>query len=182
MSELSDKPYPKVVWEVIPLKGSKDINDYWFMDCDILKVTKKIVTIRFFDDNTNRFCNVRLKREILDRDELMYHRARGHFFKLTRPEEVRKKTLGYLLRSKPYDKLGLPEKADRDEVKKAFRKLAQIHHPDKGGDPAMYVEIKAAYESILSQDEDGELSLADLINGIRDIINEKDQKEDVSTA
>jgi len=50
-----------------------------------------------------------------------------------------------------YDILGVEKKATQDDIKKAFRKLAQKHHPDKGGDEAMFKEITEAY-SILSDD------------------------------
>src|SRR3954463_552204 len=51
-----------------------------------------------------------------------------------------------------YDILGVDKKATQDDVKKAFRKLAQKHHPDKGGDEAKFKEITEAY-SILSDDK-----------------------------
>lgn len=51
-----------------------------------------------------------------------------------------------------YDILGVDKKASKEEVKKAFRKLAQKHHPDKGGDEAKFKEITEAY-SILSDDK-----------------------------
>jgi len=50
-----------------------------------------------------------------------------------------------------YSTLGVDKKASKDEVKKAFRKLAQQHHPDKGGDEAKFKEITEAY-SVLSDD------------------------------
>ena len=51
-----------------------------------------------------------------------------------------------------YDILGIDRKASQDEVKKAFRKLAQKHHPDKGGDEAKFKEITEAY-SVLSDEK-----------------------------
>jgi molecular chaperone DnaJ len=51
-----------------------------------------------------------------------------------------------------YDILGLDKKATKDDVKKAFRKLAQKYHPDKGGDEAKFKEITEAY-SILSDEK-----------------------------
>ncbi len=51
-----------------------------------------------------------------------------------------------------YETLGIEKKATQDDVKKAFRKLAQKHHPDKGGDEAKFKEITEAY-SVLSDDK-----------------------------
>lgn len=51
-----------------------------------------------------------------------------------------------------YDILGVDRKATQDEVKKAFRKLAQKHHPDKGGDEAAFKEITEAY-SVLGDEK-----------------------------
>ena len=49
-----------------------------------------------------------------------------------------------------YDILGLSKSATEDDIKKAFRKLAQKHHPDKkGGDEAKFKELSEAY-SVLS--------------------------------
>jgi len=47
-----------------------------------------------------------------------------------------------------YDVLGVEKKATQDDIKKAFRKLAQKHHPDKGGDEATFKEITEAYSTL----------------------------------
>jgi DnaJ-class molecular chaperone len=44
-----------------------------------------------------------------------------------------------------YAPLGVNENADAAEIKRAYRKLASQHHPDKGGDTARFQEIEAAY-------------------------------------
>ena len=51
-----------------------------------------------------------------------------------------------------YETLGVKKDASKDEIKKAFRKLAHEHHPDKkGGDAAKFKEASEAY-STLSDD------------------------------
>ncbi|MEA2702030.1 MAG: molecular chaperone DnaJ [Candidatus Parcubacteria bacterium] len=51
-----------------------------------------------------------------------------------------------------YDILGVDKKATKDDVKKAFRKLAQKYHPDKGGDESKFKEITEAY-SVLADEK-----------------------------
>ena len=48
----------------------------------------------------------------------------------------------------PYQVLGVDRNASEAEVKKAFKKLAMKHHPDRGGDEAKFKEINEAYERI----------------------------------
>lgn len=50
-----------------------------------------------------------------------------------------------------YDILGVDKKATKEDVKKAFRKLAQKHHPDKGGDEAKFKEITEAYATLADE-------------------------------
>jgi DnaJ-class molecular chaperone len=45
-----------------------------------------------------------------------------------------------------YDTLGVNKDATQDEIKKAYRKLASKHHPDKGGDTVKFQEIQTAYD------------------------------------
>ena len=51
-----------------------------------------------------------------------------------------------------YDILGVSKSASQDEIKKAFRKLAQKYHPDAGGDEDKFKEINEAY-AVLSDPE-----------------------------
>ena len=50
---------------------------------------------------------------------------------------------------KHYDTLGVSENASQDDIKKAFKKLAVTHHPDKGGDEKRFKDINEA-NNILS--------------------------------
>lgn len=49
----------------------------------------------------------------------------------------------------PYIELDIPIDATDEEIKIRFRSLAQIHHPDKGGDEQIFVRIKLAYEILI---------------------------------
>ena len=47
-----------------------------------------------------------------------------------------------------YATLGVAKTATPDEIKRAFRKLASQHHPDKGGDTRKFQDIQAAYDTL----------------------------------
>jgi DnaJ-class molecular chaperone len=47
-----------------------------------------------------------------------------------------------------YATLGINETATQEEIKRAYRKLAMQHHPDKGGDTAKFQQIQTAYDAI----------------------------------
>lgn len=52
-----------------------------------------------------------------------------------------------------YSTLGVAKNATPDEIKKAYRKLASQHHPDKGGDKAKFQDIQAAYDTLSNPDK-----------------------------
>jgi curved DNA-binding protein CbpA len=50
------------------------------------------------------------------------------------------------MRTNPYSILRIPETASRDEIKRAYRRLAREYHPDRGGDAAAFGRVQEAYE------------------------------------
>lgn len=52
----------------------------------------------------------------------------------------------------PYKILGVDRGATPEDIKAAYRKLANKHHPDRGGDTKLFQEIQGAYD-ILSNPE-----------------------------
>mmetsp|Transcript_52935 Transcript_52935/g.136737 ORF Transcript_52935/g.136737 Transcript_52935/m.136737 type:complete len:523 (+) Transcript_52935:103-1671(+) len=55
--------------------------------------------------------------------------------------------------TKFYKCLEVDKNATDPEIKKAYRKLAVKHHPDKGGDPEKFKEITRAYEVLSDADK-----------------------------
>lgn len=45
-----------------------------------------------------------------------------------------------------FDVLGLTPSAKWDDIRKAYRDLATLHHPDKGGDPTLFNAVQKAYK------------------------------------
>ena len=47
-----------------------------------------------------------------------------------------------------YSTLGVDRNAGPDEIKLAYRRMANQHHPDRGGDKAKFQEVQAAYDTL----------------------------------
>ena len=52
-----------------------------------------------------------------------------------------------------YDVLGVSKEASETDIKKAYRKLAIKHHPDKGGDEETFKKISEAYGILSDKDK-----------------------------
>jgi hypothetical protein len=46
--------------------------------------------------------------------------------------------------------LGVPADCEPDQLRAAYKDLARIHHPDRGGDPDFMVFINDAYRELLA--------------------------------
>lgn len=55
----------------------------------------------------------------------------------------------------PYQTLGVDRGASAEDVKRAYRRLAAQHHPDRGGDTARFQEIQQAYDAITNPQPQG---------------------------
>lgn len=49
-----------------------------------------------------------------------------------------------------WETLGVSQTATLDEIRKAVRELAAIHHPDRGGDASRMVEVNQAFERAIA--------------------------------
>ena len=56
---------------------------------------------------------------------------------------------------KMYEELGVDRGADRATIQRAFRRLAKLHHPDKGGDKAKFQRMLQAYEVLVLRKQSG---------------------------
>ena len=54
---------------------------------------------------------------------------------------------------KLYEILRLPDFANKQELKKAHKKLCLVHHPDRGGDLDRMKRINAAYDFLMRHKE-----------------------------
>ena len=100
---------------------------------------------------------------------------------------VRYFRLSELNDNNPYNSLDITQLASQDEIRKAYKKMVVLNHPDKGGDPDKFNKIHEAYQ-ILSNpitkkiiDTFGSMSL-DLVNNIinNDLIITNQLIEDVN--
>jgi len=52
-----------------------------------------------------------------------------------------------------YEVLNVTREASVEDIKKAYRKLALVSHPDKGGDPEVFKEVSEAYNVLSDPDK-----------------------------
>ncbi|MBM6594575.1 DnaJ C-terminal domain-containing protein [Microvirga pudoricolor] len=66
----------------------------------------------------------------------------------------------------PYDILGVPKTASEADIKKAFRKLAKAHHPDRNADDPKakdkFAEVNSAYEILGDAEKRGQFDRGEI--------------------
>lgn len=67
-----------------------------------------------------------------------------------------------------YGILGVSKDATKDEIKKAYRKLAQEHHPDKGGSEKKFHAINLAHEVLTDEEKRGKYDRGEPIFDTKD--------------
>jgi len=80
-----------------------------------------------------------------------------------------------------YDLLQVSRDAPIDDIKKAYKKAALAHHPDKGGDPEKFKEVNAAAQTLtderLRRDYDSSLLAKRSRDGLRFSYDERDSSK-----
>lgn len=98
----------------------------------------------------------RARQRQLERDPLRdYYLDWSHFSDTTR-EQVEALMDGvwqhYISgdqEQKAYQVLGLSSSASMQMIRRTYRRLAGLHHPDKGGDALQFMEVRQAYEVLV---------------------------------
>lgn len=62
-----------------------------------------------------------------------------------------------------YEILGISPDSTFDQIKKAYRDNVNIHHPDHGGDPEKFQEVKHAYDILSDPDKRKQYDLTGFI-------------------
>lgn len=64
-----------------------------------------------------------------------------------------------------YASLGVQRDADRDEISKAYKKLAMVHHPDRGGNAEEFKKIQMAHEILTDDDRRRQYDMSGSVDG-----------------
>ena len=73
---------------------------------------------------------------------------------------------------KLYDILQIDKNASQEEIKKKFKKLAVLNHPDKGGDPEKFKDITHAYEILSDETKRNQYNMIGDNENLQDILKD----------
>lgn len=114
----------------------------------IVKKTKKLIFVnkeRYNPDPWDRHTYALNRAELEANGSVWSHSARDRFF--TTPYEQRRRPSR---ESPELTVLGLEAGTSKEDIKRAYRRLAKQHHPDCGGDAEKFKEIQAAFERTMA--------------------------------
>lgn len=124
-----------------------------FVGCPVFKKTAKRIGILSPDLGV-----LWLNREVLERDGRVYHSKPHEYFYAIRPAvDPEAPTAEYfkwkarLNRTSPaLAELGLAPGCSKDEIKRAYKRLAKKLHPDSGGSHEAFLKLDKAYRAAIS--------------------------------
>lgn len=126
----------------------------------INKITAKRIEI-YPPDIDDESQTIWLNRETMERDGKQYHSRFHEYFYAVKPKPETRDwnwagSSGYKLPSfnqvfgtDCLTTLGLSLPCTRDEVRRAYKRLAKIAHPDAGGSHHDFIKLKQAHDSAL---------------------------------
>ena len=120
---------------------------------------RKMTTVLIYGDQKTVEMAERLIFEAIDNRE-QKQKQRQREYEKKREEKRRARTLYHMRHAKDYETLELQPGASKVEVKKSYRRLAMIWHPDKHTDKdqeeakAKFQLIQKAYDALMSTDEE----------------------------
>jgi hypothetical protein len=115
--------------------------------------SQRLVWDVFFSTKTENSSVKYSLHQLLKMDHQQYHQAiEEYFYRIY----LQKYTEGGLTLADIYDPrllglLGLPAYAGLQDVKKRFRELAMVYHPDHGGDGEKFITLMDIYEKIIGE-------------------------------
>lgn len=129
------------------------MNGLYQLQSSLWEEEKLLLNIATLDIQLLSLCGSEQRSTLPDHPDPMrdYYLDWQHYYETTE-EDVAELLASFWLqqdgnaRQEALTTLRLPHDATSREIKQRYQKLAQQHHPDRGGDQACFMEIRAAYE------------------------------------
>ena len=120
----------------------------------VYKTRDKGYAIQREQDRIRREAEERWKRifeQMYREEEARKERQRRAEYNRTRERYQRQQQAPQNNMANAVKLLGLPEGFTANDVKKAYRRLSKIHHPDVGGKQENFIKLKKAYDYVMSR-------------------------------